>query len=194
MTTVQDALCADLDDGFRRLVESMRDRVFAFALSLTNSRHDADDVAQDTFVRAYRALKAYAPARIRELKPKPWLAKIALNVWRNRLRSRHMEAELDDQWNADPDEAPDIRAERNEGAARVRALLQTLPERYRVAMVMRYAYDLPYAQAANALGMPVGTLKANVHRGTRMLRDAWYADAHARATRTTPGDQKRRHS
>ena len=190
MKTVQDALCADLDDGFRRLVESTRDRVFAFALSLTNSPHDADDVAQDTFVRAYRALKSYAPARIRALKPKPWLAKIALNVWRNRLRSRRTETELDEQSRADPDEAPDALAERNEGAERIRSLLQELPERFRVAMVMRYAYDLPYAEAAKALGMPVGTLKANVHRGTRLLRDLWYATANEHR-RPRPGGEQR---
>src|SRR6202035_2180727 len=57
-----------------------------FSLALTGNRHDAEEVAQDTFLRAYRALVTYPPDRIRELKQKPWLHRIALNVVRNHAR------------------------------------------------------------------------------------------------------------
>jgi RNA polymerase sigma-70 factor (ECF subfamily) len=141
---------------------------------LSGSPHDAEDIAQDAYVRAYRALRTYEPARIRALQVRAWLAKIALNVWRNRTRAARRETdELDERLPADSREAPEASAERTEGAHRLRCLLATLPERYRLAVVLRHAYDVPYAEAASALGIPVGTLKANVHRGTRLLREAY---------------------
>jgi RNA polymerase sigma factor (sigma-70 family) len=174
VNTLTEALAADLDAGFSRLVDATRDRVYALALSLTRSPHDAEDVAQEAFVRAYKALRSYAPSRIRALQPRAWLAKIALNVWRNRTRGIRREAvELDERWPADSRDEPHVSAERSAAARDLRALLSRLPERYRVAVVLRHAYDVPYGEAAAALGIPVGTLKANVHRGTRMLREAF---------------------
>jgi RNA polymerase sigma-70 factor, ECF subfamily len=174
VNTLSDALATDVEAGFIQLVERMRDGIYALALGLCGSPHDAEDVAQDALVRAYRALRTYSPARRRALHLKAWLAKIALNVWRNRIRGAKRErVELSDEWAADDADAPEARAERGDAARRLRRLLSTLPDRYRVALVLRHAYDLPYAQAARALGMPVGTLKANVHRGTRMLRAAY---------------------
>src|ERR1700693_2504491 len=71
---------------FERMVHEHQDRVFAFSLALTGNRHDAEEVAQDTFLRAYRALVSYPPDRIRDLKQKAWLHRIAVNVFRNRVR------------------------------------------------------------------------------------------------------------
>ena len=174
MNGLAQALAADLDDGFTKMVDAMRHRVYALAFSLTRSPHDADDVAQETFVKAYRALASYSPARIRALQVRAWLAKITLNVWRNRTRGvRRDGGELDERWPADPRDEPHVRAQRSAEARDLRALLARLPERYRIAVVMRHAYDVPYAEAAATLGIPVGTLKANVHRGTRMLREAY---------------------
>ncbi len=74
------------DRVFERLVRDHQHRIYALGLALTGNRHDAEDVAQDTFVRAYRALATYPPERIRELKQKAWLHRIAVNVVRNRVR------------------------------------------------------------------------------------------------------------
>src|SRR5579864_7168256 len=74
------------DRVFERLVRDHQDRIYALGLALTGNRHDAEDVAQDTFIRAYRALATYSPDRIRELKQKAWLHRIAVNVVRNRVR------------------------------------------------------------------------------------------------------------
>ena len=71
---------------FERLVRDNQDRVFALSLALTGNRHDAEEVAQDTFLRAYRALADYPPERVRELKQRAWLHRIAVNVFRNRMR------------------------------------------------------------------------------------------------------------
>ena len=168
------ALAADVDKAFPALVKATQDRLYSLALSFARKAADADDVTQDAYVRAYRALRTYPPARIRVLHVRPWLAKIALNVWRNRVRSHARDpAPLLEEPAGDETDAPAARFERSESVAQLRALVAKLPERYRVAVQLRHVYDLPYAEAARVLGIPVGTLKANVHRGTRMLRDAF---------------------
>lgn len=155
---------------FERMVHEHQDRVFALGFALTGNRHDAEEVAQDTFLRAYRALVTYPPDRIRELKQKAWLQRIALNVVRNRVRGiRPRLVELN---GSEPDHArgPEdgalLKMEMDALAVRVAAL----PARYRAAVVLRHVQELSYEEAAVALGQPVGTVKANVHRGLKLLR------------------------
>jgi len=162
---------------FERMVLDHQDRIFALSLALTGNRHDAEDVAQDTFLRAYRALCTYAPDRIRELKQKPWLNRIAVNVVRNRVRGiRPRLVELngsEPDRTSGPEEEALRQADIDELAVRVAAL----PPRYREAVVLRHVQDLTYAEVADALGQPVGTVKANVHRGLKLLRGDDYGDA-----------------
>ena len=179
MNPIGDLLARDRDAGFTLLVESTKDRLFSFALSLTGNRSDADDVAQDAYVRAYRALQRFPDARLRALQARPWLAKIALNVWRNRLRGRRPTFPLDERLPADESSSPAAVAEQSDAAARLRSLALGLPRRYRLALLLRHAYGLPYAEAAVALGVPEGTVKSDVHRGTKMLRDLYERDAKA---------------
>jgi RNA polymerase sigma factor (sigma-70 family) len=155
---------------FERMVNEHQHRVFALSLALTGNRHDAEEVAQDTFLRAYRALVTYSPDRIRELKQKAWLHRIALNVVRNRVRGvRPRLVELN---GSEPDHSPGpeagalLKADIDALAVRVAAL----PTRYREAVVLRHVQELSYEEAAVALGQPVGTVKSNVHRGLKLLR------------------------
>src|SRR5512143_2374709 len=67
------ALAADLDGNFERLVHEYQDRLFGFALRLTRSRPDAEEIAQDAFVRAYRGLKRYGVERVRGIALRAWL-------------------------------------------------------------------------------------------------------------------------
>ena len=161
---------------FERLVRDNQDRVYAVSLALTGNRHDAEDVAQDTFIRAYKALATYSPERVRDLKQKAWLHRIAVNVVRNRVRGvRPRLVELN---GSEPDVAtgPEedvlMRAEIDELAARVACL----PAKYREAVVLRHVQDLSYAEVAETLGQPVGTVKANVHRGLKILRGENHGD------------------
>jgi RNA polymerase sigma-70 factor (ECF subfamily) len=155
---------------FERMVDEHQNRIFALGLALTGNRQDAEEVAQDTFLRAYRALVTYPPDRVRELKQKAWLHRIALNVFRNRVRG--IKPRLSELDGSEPDHRPGPeedalrRMEMDELAARVACL----PARYREAVVLRHVQDLSYAEAAAALGQPVGTVKANVHRGLKLLR------------------------
>ena len=158
------------DRVFERLVLDHQDRIYALGLALTGNRHDAEEVAQDTFLRAYRALVTYPPERVRELKQKAWLHRIAVNVVRNRVRGvRPQLVELngsEPSAASGPEEDALRQAEIDELAARVACL----PQRYREAVVLRHVQDLSYAEVAEALGQPIGTVKANVHRGIKLLR------------------------
>jgi RNA polymerase sigma-70 factor (ECF subfamily) len=177
------ALAADLDGTFERMVRAYQARLYGFALRQTcGNAQDAEEIAQDAFVRAYRALRTYPPERVRALAVRPWLYQITLNVARNRRRGRRLRlVPLDageDGATSDghqapaarEEEQPDLIAERTEGAAELATLVTALPDRYRAAVVLRHIEGLSYGEAAHVLGQPIGTVKANVHRGVRLLR------------------------
>jgi len=167
---VTELLARDLDQGFEHLVRAHQDRVYAFALALCRRPDEAEDVAQDAFIRAYRALARYPAERRRELKPAAWLHRIALNVVRNRARGRRpqfvvLDGEIPDK-SRGPAELAELASVRDE----LRGRLSQLPDRYRVALLLRYAQDLTYDEIAQVTRQPLGTVKSNVHRGLEMLR------------------------
>jgi RNA polymerase sigma factor (sigma-70 family) len=172
-------LARDLDGTFEALVRAHVDRCHAIALRVTGNPHDAEEIAQDALVRAYRALATYDPQRIRELRLRPWLATIVLNLCRNRARTRVVPSTplaplLDAGWEPRADGSMDPARLTLAGADRDRlaAHLAALPDRYRIPVVLRHVDDLSYAELAEVLGRPEGTLKAQVHRGLAMLRAA----------------------
>jgi RNA polymerase sigma-70 factor (ECF subfamily) len=169
-------LAADVDACFEELVRAEQHFVFGVARRLTLDPHDAEEVAQEAFVRAYRALRGYEPVRIRALRVRPWLARIALNVQRNRVRRRGAEiVALDPSGERGPftatHDGPDAQAERSAWRQACMGWLDSLPEPYRLAVALRFVEGLSYAEVAEALDRPVGTVKAQVHRGIGMLRD-----------------------
>lgn len=168
-----DRLAVDLDGSFEFLVDAHGGRLFSIALRVIGDRSDAEEAAQDAFVRAYRALEGYDPEQIRELRLRPWLATIVLNVCRNRTRVRRVRTvELAFEPAAEPAVDPLARRVDKAGWA---ALLATLPPAQRAAIVLRHVDGLSYAEMAEALGRPEGTLKAQVHRGLGALREAFEA-------------------
>ena len=172
-------LARDVDAGFPALVTEHRDRLYTIALRLLGDRRDAEEVAQDALVRAYRAMLGYPPERIVALKLRPWLASIAVNLARNRRR-RHddrqppssLEPILDAGFDppADGRAAPALAADRRETQRELAAALLRLTPAVRSAIVLRHVDGLSVAEAAEALGRPEGTVKAQVHRGLRELR------------------------
>lgn len=174
-----EALCSrlagDVDGAFESLVLAYQDRLYRLALRLCGSPQDAEEIAQDAFVRAYNALKRYAPERRRDLALAAWLYRITLNVARNRARRKTLPPASDGgmvEQRAGDHDRPDMQAERSQEAAAVAAHLSALPERYRAAIILRYIEDLSYEDAAAVLRRPVGTVKSDVHRGLVMLRSA----------------------
>ena len=165
-------LGADLDATFEQVVLVYQHRLFGFALRLSGKPAEAEDSVQDAFVRAYRALKKYPEEQRRTLQIRPWLYRITLNVVRNRARGQKPTVELDGQWPSSGEDQPEPLAEAAERRRELARLLANLPDRYRAAVVLRHVQGLPYAEIATILDQPVGTTKANVHRGVNLLRHA----------------------
>jgi len=189
---VLERLSADLDGGYGDFVRAHADAVYSAALRLCACRADADDIAQETFVRAYGALRRFDADRVRSLKARPWLVAITLNLWRNALRTagrRPSTAGLDSSGGAASDRVtdgavdrgveraadtapgPESKAEGSEDARYLTALLRALPEHHRVPVVLHHIAGLTHAEIATVLECPVGTAKANVARGMSRLRD-----------------------
>jgi RNA polymerase sigma-70 factor (ECF subfamily) len=172
-------LAADLDRAFPKLVADHRDRLYTIALRILGDSRDAEEVAQDALVRAYRAIGGYPAARTAELRLRPWLAAITVNLARNRRRrheDRHPPAQLEplmsDGFDRADEAAPSgpAAATRREGAAALASLLLELPPAVRIAVVLRHVDGLSVAETAAALGRPEGTVKAQVSRGLQRLR------------------------
>ncbi len=168
-------LAADLNGAFEALMHAHQDRLFAFALGLAGSPSDAEEIVQDAFVRAYRALARYPVARVRELALRAWLYRITLNVSRNRARTRRPETlplEGRRDLEAGDRARPEAEWERAQTRRSIATQLAALPDRYRAAVVLRHVDGLGYQEVAALLRQPVGTVKSNVHRGTRLLRES----------------------
>jgi RNA polymerase sigma-70 factor (ECF subfamily) len=164
------------------LVREFQDRLYYFAHRLAGNSEDAEEIAQDAFVRAYRAMKTYEAERIRALSLKAWLYQITLNVARNRLRGKgrkfvSIDARDGDGralWEAedDPGSRPDARLEEGRRRADIATLVASLPERYQSALILRYMEGLRLEEVAAVLKQPLGTVKSNVHRAVNALREA----------------------
>ncbi|HSL97119.1 MAG TPA: RNA polymerase sigma factor [Candidatus Deferrimicrobiaceae bacterium] len=172
-------LARDLDGSFPDLVADQQDRLYTIALRLLGDRRDAEEVAQDALVRAYRAIATYPPERIRALHLAPWLASITVNLSRNRRRRRDdrvpplaldpmIEAGFDPP--TDDRRGPATTTARSETKRELAEALLTLPPAVRSAVVLRHVDGLSVAETAEALGRPQGTIKAQVHRGLAQLR------------------------
>lgn len=170
-------LARDLDGSFAELVGAYQRLVFGLALGVVADRADAEEVAQDTFERAYHALAGYQADRVAAMALRPWLARIALNLARNRLRRRPPPARPLEDGDGQPlavaapaAAEPAAVAERGQDRELLVELLAALPRGWREAVVLRHVEGLPYAEVAEVLGRPVGTVKTHAHRGVRQLR------------------------
>jgi RNA polymerase sigma factor (sigma-70 family) len=166
-------LASDLDTSFEALVVAHQDRLFTIAYRISGDRPDAEELVQDTFVRAYRAMTGYPPARVRDLRLRGWLTTILLNAGRNRSRVRRVSTvELVFEPGSEPAADPLTRRDERETWER---LLAGLTPAQRTAVVLRHVDGLSYAEIAEAVGRPEGTVKAHVHRGLAALRVALVA-------------------
>lgn len=198
-------LARNLDGAFPALVAAHTDRLYSIALRLLGDPRDAEEVAQDALVRAYRAMAGYETARVRELRLRPWLAAIAVNLARNRRRNqtdRQPPAQLEVLVEAGfdpPDRAADqpaAVAESRAAAEALAALVLQVPVHLRAALVLRHVDGLSVAETAEALGRPEGTIKAQVSRGLERLRVllAEYADTERHRSIDAPRAASRDHA
>jgi RNA polymerase sigma factor (sigma-70 family) len=178
LATIASDLATDLDGAFAGYVRATADGIFSGSLRMLGDRGDAEDVMQETYARAYAALQGYSPDRIKALKVRGWTWTIAANLCRNRLRSRARKPKTSLEGfdvagtGADTEEQALSQIEMT-----LQEALLKLPFPQRAAVVMRHVLDLTYEDVSVALDRPIGTVKADIHRGLARLRQAYPEEA-----------------
>ncbi len=159
-------------DAFTQLIRRYQQPVIGFCYRMTGSRSDAEDVAQETFMRLYRALK--------RLKPQVSFTTVVFGIARNaalnhlRGRGRHARKiaafEQAVPWPANQAPRPDHSAYSRDVAALLEAGLAALPLELREALVLREYQGFDYQRIADVLGCPVGTVRSRIARAREQLR------------------------
>jgi RNA polymerase sigma factor (sigma-70 family) len=170
VTPTDDRLVAQAIAGdkvaFSTLVERYRRTVYALAHRMLRHPADAEDAAQETFVRAYVRLATYRPGS----NFRAWLLAITAHWCIDQLR-RHQHVPLDNcpalDARGDDPEAHTIRVERQR---EVRQQIATLPEHYRQVIELRYWRDLSYAEVGAATALPASTVRMRLFRAHRLMR------------------------
>ncbi|MBS0208607.1 MAG: sigma-70 family RNA polymerase sigma factor [Planctomycetes bacterium] len=158
--------CRGDQRAIRALVDRYQQQVFGLCLRMLRNSHDAEDVAQETFLRAVRSLDRWDPDR----EFLPWLMTIAANRCRTALAARPKRGTTLDEpeqlvdRSADPHAAGQLSEEVGQALGQMR-------DEYRQALLLFHQADLSYVEIAQALDVPVGTVRTWVHRGRRELAD-----------------------
>jgi RNA polymerase sigma-70 factor, ECF subfamily len=158
--------------GWDEVAERYGRTVYTMAYRLTGDRQEAEDLAQDVFVRVYRNLDRYEPGTF-----EGWLYRITKNLFLDKVRRRNrirMEALQDDEWRhpADEDPGPEDRVQHGVLRGDIERALLELPPSFRTAVVLCDVQGLTYEEIAEATGWPLGTVRSRIHRGRRLLRRA----------------------
>lgn len=159
--------------AYEQLVERYREVAFRTAYLFTRDAADAEEAAQDAFVKAY-----YALDRFRSPEPfRPWILRIVANEARNRRRSagrreRLVRRAAEGRGPGDAAPSPEAAVLRTEARAILREALESLPERDRLVIGCRYLLDLSETETARALGVRPGTVKSRLSRALGRLRAA----------------------
>ena len=148
---------------FTELYKKYAPDVYRFALYLSGERSEAEDIASETFVRAWTS-----PERIVMPTVKGYLFTIARNLFLHRLRRRSKEVELDLSL-PDSQASPHAQAEQKAELRAVLAGLHELPEMDRAAVLMRAIDGMPYEEIAQALQISVGAVRMKIHRARLAL-------------------------
>jgi RNA polymerase sigma-70 factor, ECF subfamily len=157
-------------DVFAVLVERYKDAVQNLAYRMLGNITEAEDVAQETFVRAYTQLATYKSVH----KFSTWLLSIASHLAIDQLRRRRFLAlPLEDvpflEWIVDVGVGPELSALQGEQQDEIQVYLQRLPSKYRAVIVLRYWYDFSYEEIAGALKLTPALVKARLHRARELL-------------------------
>ena len=166
-------------EAFRHLVDRHRNTIYRILLRLVSDPHQAEELAQETFIRAWRALDSFrGDARF-----STWLIQIAVHAARDHHRSkgRSKLVSLDELQEQNSSRAqieehrsafdPSSRLAERELGERLKKGIDLLPASYREVFVLRHLEEIPYEEIAAATGSSVGSLKVRSHRARRMLRE-----------------------
>lgn len=157
--------------AFGHLVRAYERPVYNLTYRMLGDSAEAEDAAQETFLRAYNKLATYQPER----KFVNWLLSIASHHCIDRLRRRgrapqlSLDGPLPPQWTVSSTPRPDQVVSKNQQREQVREVLETLPPDYRAAVVLRYWYGLSYREIATAMKTTESAIKSRLHRARRMM-------------------------
>ncbi len=160
---IQRSLQGDLE-AWGEIVRRYKEAVFAMTLAVLRNRADAEDATQEAFIRAYQKLGHYDLSR----KFSTWLFTVAINVAKNLARKRRPDPLPKEIVSEDPAYA----AWRDEVQVQVREVVWSLPEEYRLPLVLRYWHDLPLEEIGKMLKLPVGTVKTRLFRARALVEAA----------------------
>ena len=153
-------------EAFSGLVERYQRDVYRLCYRYVNNHHDANDMAQEAFLKAFRALPSFRG----DSSFSTWLYRIAVNTCLNFRQSRRAPYEpLSEEL---PDLTPPVALSIEEGerAASVRAAVAKLPEKQRATLILKLYHELTHEEVARILGSSVGTVKANLFHALNNLR------------------------
>lgn len=168
-TLVRRTLSGD-QEAFSSLVEKYKDPVFNVAYRMLGNPTEAEDVAQEAFVRAYTQLHTYKDTH----RFSTWLLSIASHLSIDQLRRRRFLAlPLENvpflEWIADVGPGPEQSALRHETADDMQRILDTLPVKYRAVLLLRYWHDFSYEEIAQTLELTPALVKARLHRARELV-------------------------
>lgn len=164
-------------EAFAELVDIYKDKIFQLAYRMTGSRQEAEDIAQETFLRVFANMHTYDD----HYKFSTWIYRIATNLCIDRKRKKKPDFSLDEQvdgaegldWYSRlsaKDESPEANVMRRELQDTVQEALLQLSPKYRSIMILRYIEDLTLQEISTVLQLPVTTIKTRIHRGREALR------------------------
>ena len=149
------------------LLPRYRDKVFRLCFSMLRDRALAEDVTQEIFLKVWRALPGYGA----QASLSTWIYAISRNTCLSELRRRKPTVSIDQDEESYDSEVAALSAPEQDDSATVSVsqVLDQLPERYRQAVTLFYMEDKSYEQTAQSLGLPLGTVKALLHRARKRL-------------------------
>jgi RNA polymerase sigma-70 factor, ECF subfamily len=164
-------------DAFADIVEIYRNSIFQLGYRMLGNQHEAEDIAQEAFIRAYVNIKSFN----QELKFSTWLFRIATNLCIDRMRKKKPDYYLDAEVSgtdgltmysqlASNSPLPEKELESLELQETVQQEILKLPEKYRTVIVLKYIEELSLNEISEILDMPLGTVKTRIHRGREALR------------------------
>ncbi|WP_394236901.1 RNA polymerase sigma factor SigW [Niallia oryzisoli] len=175
-TRVKQVLKGD-QNAFGEIVEIYKDKVFQLSFRMLGNRHEAEDIAQEAFIRAYVNIQSYNI----NLKFSTWLYRIATNLCIDRIRKKKPDYYLDAEvagtegltmYSQIPSQTrlPEDDVESLELQDTIQREISKLPEKYRTVIVLKYIDELSLNEISEILDMPLGTVKTRIHRGREALR------------------------
>ncbi len=162
---------SEAGQAFGELVTRYQSSVFNVCYRILHERGEAEDLAQESFIRAYDRINTFDIER----EFGPWIRRVAVNLCLNHLESQKVTTELDDERDADPIQRPDSAVEGNERSEQIRKALAALPANYRLVIELRHYQEMSYDEIAAQLNIPLSDVKSHLFRARKILAERLHA-------------------